>query len=78
MAACMHYIADNGYPLQFNIHNMRDKESKNAFQAHICSWCDTPMPLANQNENLVCSRCRQILFIAGISDDEIFRQDERN
>lgn len=74
LSVCVHH---RQRPSATFIHNMRDKESENAFQARICNWCDTPMPFANQNKNSVCSRCRQILYIAGIADGEIFRHDEK-
>jgi hypothetical protein len=39
----------------------------------LCCWCDIPLAGVSHYKELVCIRCYQLLINAGLKDEEIFK-----
>lgn len=44
----------------------------------LCCWCGIPLGSANTVEKDVCLRCHTLLINAGITDEEIFSDENTN
>lgn len=44
--------------------------------SNTCFWCSNPLNSQNIEKDCVCQTCYKLLLNAGISEDEIFKQDK--
>lgn len=50
-------------------------ESESERHPALCTWCAIPLGSANHYKKLVCVRCYKLLINAGLTDEEIFSNE---